>query len=108
MTGTNDDGTIFNYDERRYCCDTADENRRWGDCTWEDSVGFMIVPRDSGSSGVCMSGCPSDKVRVAMDDLEGGCRFKLGARARCCRPRFVTMREDPPVASPPQRRGGNG
>lgn len=78
-------------EERKYCCDTSHENMKWENCTWEDqySTGdFTHIPKKVGSK-FCLSNCPSDKVRVAMDH-DSGCFSMTGHRARCCLPKYTT------------------
>ncbi|KAL6364312.1 hypothetical protein LRP88_02231 [Fusarium phalaenopsidis] len=50
--------------ERKYCCEKKDGNQRWGDYKWYDNVG-PGAPEDYDS--FCRSGCPNDRVRVAID-----------------------------------------
>ncbi|KAF7137044.1 hypothetical protein CNMCM5793_006895 [Aspergillus hiratsukae] len=74
--------------ERKYCCDNqADE--QWDDCQWYTNVG--LAPAGRGDvEGYCRSGCPDDRVRVAMDKYGGGCVGK-GGRSKCCTANFVTL-----------------
>lgn len=69
--------------ERRFCCDTKNDEETFDDCEWFDSLG----PIPGGAVTSCQSGCPSNRVRVAMDQLSRDCYGKVGAKARCCVPR---------------------
>lgn len=74
--------------ERKYCCRDDLKDQRWTDCEWESHIG--VFPMDwASSSGFCLSGCPSDKVRVAMDHNTKECT--RGARAKCCTPAYSTI-----------------
>ena len=70
--------------ERRFCCDTKNENESFDDCEWFTSQG---PTPDGARDSWCHSGCPNSRVRVAMDGNSQECRDKGGARARCCVPR---------------------
>ncbi|OBT56197.1 hypothetical protein VE04_02873 [Pseudogymnoascus sp. 24MN13] len=62
--------------ERKYCCDQSNKNRKWSSCTWEKY--------GRGSAGArCYPNCPGSKTRVAMDTWGDGCKSR-GARAYCC------------------------
>ncbi|KAJ4179366.1 hypothetical protein NW767_014633 [Fusarium falciforme] len=85
--------------ERKYCCEKKGENQRWGDCKWYDNVG-PGAPESYDS--FCRSGCPNDRVRVAMDTfwntekgVGAGCLG--GAKSKCCLPKSatITKRESP-------------
>lgn len=39
--------------------------------------------------GYCASGCPNDRVRVALE-TRNGCEGD-GGRARCCKPKYITL-----------------
>lgn len=63
-------------EERKYCCSEGAENRKWSNCEWYSRLG-------QGQAGQsCLSGCPSGKVRVAMDSGHNHCA--TGARSFCC------------------------
>ncbi|KAH6957703.1 hypothetical protein BKA56DRAFT_562252 [Ilyonectria sp. MPI-CAGE-AT-0026] len=49
---------------RKFCCDVANPNLRFTDCQWFKDVG---PAPDSNPNGFCRSGCPADRVRVAID-----------------------------------------
>ncbi|KAF7183510.1 hypothetical protein CNMCM7691_003789 [Aspergillus felis] len=77
-------------EERKYCCDSGDDNMKWDDCTWEDNYsanGLLLVP--AGTRSYCASNCPADKVRVAMEH-DNTCARKTGSRAKCCSPKYTT------------------
>ncbi|EOD44207.1 putative class v protein [Neofusicoccum parvum UCRNP2] len=71
--------------ERKYCCDNDDDNSKWDDCRWYDNLGWGPADHE----GFCRSGCPSDRVRVAMDEYADGCYG--GGRSKCCLPKFKTI-----------------
>ncbi|RLL97667.1 hypothetical protein CFD26_105658 [Aspergillus turcosus] len=80
-------GQEATYQERKYCCDEKDDTK-WEDCEWFDNVG--IFPADSAAvEGYCASGCPSDRVRVALE-TRNGCEGD-GGRVRCCKPKYTTV-----------------
>ncbi|BCS04193.1 glycoside hydrolase family 18 protein [Aspergillus luchuensis] len=92
-------------EERKYCCDSSDENMTFDDCEWLDDyseTGYQVIPADGGSgsggSGYCFSSCPKDKVRVAMEHYNT-CNKKTGSRAKCCSPNYTTTQKkvDPMV-----------
>ncbi|PGH27694.1 hypothetical protein AJ80_00709 [Polytolypa hystricis UAMH7299] len=96
------DWRTVSYQERKYCCDIGDDNMTFDDCTWEDKYspeGYFMIPSTLGWSSFCLSNCPADKVRVAMENL-GACRGKSGSRAKCCSPNYTTTKNvvDPMVA----------
>lgn len=73
--------------EQKFCCDTSNAKRTFDDCEWYDSIG----PRPDGSTeDWCRSGCPGDRVRVALDTLATKCFGKGagGGQARCCVPNY--------------------
>jgi hypothetical protein len=79
----------INGQERKFCCDQEDD-KKWADCQWYNSIG-----PGEGDDDFCRSGCPSDRVRVAMDgvwlkknDFNGCSR---GARSKCCIPKHATI-----------------
>jgi GH18 family chitinase len=80
-------GQEATYQERKYCCDQKDDTK-WEDCEWFDNVGIFSV--DSAAvDGYCASGCPNDRVRVALE-TRNGCEGD-GGRARCCKPKYITL-----------------
>ncbi|PCD20892.1 hypothetical protein FGRA07_05044 [Fusarium graminearum] len=60
--------------ERKYCYRDDLKDQKWSDYEWESHIG--VIPKNWGGLGYCISGCPSDKVRVAI--------------AKCCTPSFST------------------
>lgn len=81
------DDDSWEVQSRKYCCDTSDTKASWGDCQWYNSLGLM----PSGAPDkYCASGCPNDRVRVAMDGLSKECYIggAGGAQSRCCLPNY--------------------
>ncbi|EGX89977.1 class V chitinase, putative [Cordyceps militaris CM01] len=81
------DGTI-KIQERKMCC-TQEDNKKWDDCQWYNNLG-----PGGDDDRYCRSGCPSDRVRVAMDDTwnkDGNFGCTRGARAKCCIPKFQSV-----------------
>ncbi|KAH1913703.1 hypothetical protein KXW47_005080 [Aspergillus fumigatus] len=79
-------GDLGKLQERKYCCDNnADE--QWDDCQWYTDVG--LAP--AGRRNSCRTGCPDDRVRVAMDMWGNDCLGKGGGRAKCCKANYVTL-----------------
>lgn len=74
----------FGNGRRPYCCGQSDPDWAWQDCEWYRDQGKGL----SGSNN-CKSGCPANKVRVAMDDDRRECRG--GTRAKCCSPMAQTI-----------------
>lgn len=77
------------WEERKYCCGD-DTDSKWEDCDWYDDVGLAAA--DSIVDGYCYSGCPNDRVRIAMDQHGGGCKGD-GGRAKCCLAKYITKRK---------------
>ncbi|KAI8648702.1 Chitinase [Fusarium keratoplasticum] len=74
--------------ERKLCCDQED-NKKWDDCQWYDNLG-----PGKDDDRYCRSGCPSDRVRVAMDaywNKDGDFMCARGARAKCCIPKHQSV-----------------
>lgn len=84
------DGNI-KIQERKLCCE-QEENKKWDDCQWYDNLG-----PGKDDDKYCRSGCPSDRVRVAMDKYwnkdGGGFNCARGARAKCCIPKHQSIVE---------------
>ncbi|KAH7329286.1 hypothetical protein B0I35DRAFT_473903 [Stachybotrys elegans] len=81
--------TCLSSKPRGLCCNHDDEDWQWQDCKWYKDLGG-----GPGGRNNCRSGCPPDKVRVAMDAT--GC--SNGAAAYCCSPQSRSLRprdEDP-------------
>ncbi|GES66318.1 chitin-binding, type 1 [Aspergillus terreus] len=81
-------GQEATYEERPYCC-KQDDNTKWSDCQWYDNVG-TLMDASIMVDGFCWSGCPYDRVRVALDQHGGGCKGD-GGRAKCCVPKYTTV-----------------
>jgi chitinase len=79
------------YQQRKYCCDQSDSKKTWEDCQWFDSY-QGLVPKASLNNW-CASGCPPDRVRIAMDKDGDQCRNKAGARAKCCTVGYKTIKK---------------
>ena len=77
------------WEERKYCCGD-DTDSKWEDCEWYDNVGLAAA--DGVVDGYCYSGCPNDRVRIAMDQHGGGCKGE-GGRAKCCLAKYITKRK---------------
>jgi chitinase len=94
-SGTGSGGAICNnqkgtgsFFDRSYCCGEQEEDSRWEDCQLYDNIG--IGP--AGGKDFCRTGCPSDRVRVAMDGWGGVC--KQGALTTCCTPKSQTVTKE--------------
>ncbi|KAH7134336.1 hypothetical protein EDB81DRAFT_949670 [Dactylonectria macrodidyma] len=81
--GLNIPGTQF----RKFCCSVSNPNLRFTDCQWYKDVGPAPAQRPNG---FCRSGCPSDRVRVALDTEAAVCSNSggSGGMARCCKTSF--------------------
>lgn len=83
-------------EERKYCCNSSNDEMKFNDCTWEDnysSTGYQVIPaKGDGNNGYCFSNCPDDKVRVAME-RDNTCKRKTGSRAQCCSPNYTTTKK---------------
>ncbi|KAF9775553.1 hypothetical protein IL306_006324, partial [Fusarium sp. DS 682] len=79
----NDLGTpIIGVQMRNYCCNTKPD-LRFIDCQVRRDVG---PAPDGDLAGFCRSGCPSDRVRVALDTAFHTCTSRLGGgQATCCK-----------------------
>ncbi|UPK93523.1 hypothetical protein LCI18_004458 [Fusarium solani-melongenae] len=83
--------------ERKYCCKKEDENHKWDDCQVYNNLG----PGPSDDEFFCRSGCPSDRVRVALNRFPPRSDNKIpcfrGLKAHCCIPKSSTFtkRESP-------------
>ncbi|KAF2743763.1 glycoside hydrolase family 18 protein [Sporormia fimetaria CBS 119925] len=77
--------------QRKYCCDFSNPETTFTDCEWYDNIG---VGPASAPANFCRSGCPNDRVRVAMDQWSQGCfPGGGGAKAMCCVPKFSEVVE---------------
>lgn len=80
-------------EERKYCCRDDLPDQKWSECEWSSHLG--LLPQDwANSKGYCLSGCPDDKVRVAMDHNTKECT--RGARSKCCTPAYSTVTKETP------------
>ncbi|RSL94203.1 hypothetical protein CDV31_014405 [Fusarium ambrosium] len=71
---------------RKYCCNANDPNLRFTDCQYFRDVG---PAPDARPEGFCRSGCPPDRVRVAIDtEIETCAIAGIGGMARCCKTSF--------------------
>ncbi|KAF7544087.1 hypothetical protein G7Z17_g10230 [Cylindrodendrum hubeiense] len=70
---------------RKFCCSATNTNLRFTDCQWYKDVG---PAPDPNPKGFCRSGCPSDRVRVALDTQAAVCTKGGGGMARCCKTSF--------------------
>ncbi|KAF5985649.1 hypothetical protein FCOIX_2003 [Fusarium coicis] len=70
------------FQERNYCC-SQKPGLRFQDCKTYRDVGPMIAGQPDE---VCRSGCPSDRVRVAIDWPNPPCSdYDVGGQATCCK-----------------------
>ncbi|KAF5720971.1 hypothetical protein FMUND_3874 [Fusarium mundagurra] len=70
------------FQERNYCC-SQKPGLRFQDCKTYRDVGPMIAGQPDE---VCRSGCPSDRVRVAIDWPNPPCSdYTVGGQATCCK-----------------------
>lgn len=83
-TWNGNEGT--SWETRKYCCDD-DDKTKWDDREWRDDIGLALA--DGVVKDYCYSGCPSDKVRVAMDQHRDGCKGD-GGKSMCCSANYVT------------------
>ncbi|GKU12195.1 hypothetical protein FLAG1_11670 [Fusarium langsethiae] len=68
---------------RKFCCDTREENLRFGDCKPYRDRGPGPDPEPSG---FCRSGCPPDRVQVAIDtEIDTCSTVGVGGMAHCCK-----------------------
>ncbi|KAJ5590784.1 CAZyme family GH18 [Penicillium hetheringtonii] len=79
------------WEERSYCCSQRDDVS-WSKCDWYDDVG--LADAADVVDGYCYSGCPDERVRVALDQHGGGCKG-AGGRAMCCLPGYTTKETRP-------------
>lgn len=88
VRAANLDGSIREVQEHKYCCDKKDDEQ-WEDCEWKTDIGLALAGHGV-RNGYCLSGCPDDTVRVALDQWGGDCVGR-GARAKCCKANFNTI-----------------
>ncbi|KAK2675028.1 Ankyrin repeat [Fusarium oxysporum f. sp. vasinfectum] len=73
---------------QKYCCDVHDEDIRFEDCQIMKDVG-PFPDKPGLSPYYCRSGCPPDRIRVAMDTEVEPCSYaKIGGWAFCCKSSF--------------------
>ncbi|KAK2742693.1 hypothetical protein FQN57_005148 [Myotisia sp. PD_48] len=68
-----------NVQERKLCYDDKKKDKTWDTCAW--------------TAGSCDPTCPSDKVRLAMDQRKGNCAYDGGAEAFCCNDNFFIVKK---------------
>jgi hypothetical protein len=86
-TWNGNEGT--SWETRKYCCDD-DDKTKWDDCEWRDDIGLALA--DGTVKDYCFSGCPDDKVRIAMDQHRDGCKGD-GGKSMCCSANYVTKKK---------------
>ncbi|KAG7412159.1 Chitotriosidase-1 [Fusarium oxysporum f. sp. rapae] len=76
---------------RKFCCNDSDKNLRFTDCKKFRDVG--PVP-DIMPSGFCRSGCPPDRIQVAIDtQVDTYAIAKVGGMAHCCKTDYAEIFE---------------
>jgi chitinase len=72
--------------ERKFCYDGSNKKERFSDCVWYGGVGTMLpgAPKDW-----CLSGCPSNRVRIGLGYDKKCANFSY--RALCCVPHMVDV-----------------
>ncbi|RBA22505.1 hypothetical protein FPRO05_00852 [Fusarium proliferatum] len=74
---------------RKFCCNDSDKNLRFTDCQKFRNVG--PVP-DVMPNGFCRSGCPPDRIQVAIDTQVDTCAIaKVGGMAHCCKTDYAEI-----------------
>ncbi|KAG8361863.1 hypothetical protein FVEN_g217 [Fusarium venenatum] len=74
---------IPSHQTRKFCCNDSDKNLRFTDCKPFTDIGPgpTIEP-----AGFCRSGCPSDRIQVAIDTWIDKCsEAGIGGMAHCCK-----------------------
>jgi chitinase len=80
-------GTQF----RKFCCNDNDKNLRFTDCKPFRDVG---PAPDVMSRGFCLSGCPPDRIQVAIDTEIDTCALVgIGGMAHCCKSDYAEIFE---------------
>jgi chitinase len=59
------------------------------DCEWKQNYTSIGLP---AQKSFCLSNCPDDKVRVAMEH-DNTCARMTGSRAKCCSPNYTTTKK---------------
>ncbi|KAH7469659.1 hypothetical protein FOMA001_g14888 [Fusarium oxysporum f. sp. matthiolae] len=73
---------------QKYCCDVHDQDIRFEDCQIMKDVG-PFPDKPGLSPYFCYSGCPPDRIRVAIDTEVESCSYaKIGGWAFCCKSSF--------------------
>ncbi|KAF9769818.1 hypothetical protein IL306_012693 [Fusarium sp. DS 682] len=73
---------------QKYCCDVHDQDIRFEDCQIMKDVG-PFPDKPGLSPYFCRSGCPPDRIRVAIDTEVEPCSYaKIGGWAFCCKSSF--------------------
>ncbi|KAF5259704.1 hypothetical protein FOXYS1_9669 [Fusarium oxysporum] len=76
---------------RKFCCNDSDKNLRFTDCQKFRNVGPVpdVMPRD-----FCRSGCPHDRIQVAIDTQVDTCAIAgVGGMAHCCKTDYAEIFE---------------
>ncbi|RYC80920.1 hypothetical protein BFJ63_vAg16188 [Fusarium oxysporum f. sp. narcissi] len=76
---------------RKFCCNDSDKNLRFTDCQKFRNVGPVpdVMPRD-----FCRSGCPPDRIQVAIDTQVDTCAIAgVGGMAHCCKTDYAEIFE---------------
>ncbi|KAF5678234.1 hypothetical protein FCIRC_6517 [Fusarium circinatum] len=76
---------------RKFCCNDSDKNLRFTDCQKFRDVGPApdVMPR-----GFCRSGCPPDRIQVAIDTQVDTCAIaEVGGMAHCCKTDYAEIFE---------------
>jgi chitinase len=72
--------------ERKFCYDGSNSKERFSDCVWYGGVGTMLP---GAPKNWCLSGCPSNRVRIGMGYNKDCANFSY--RALCCVPHMVDI-----------------
>jgi chitinase len=72
--------------ERKFCYDASNSKERFSDCIWYGGVGTMLP---GAPKNWCLSGCPNNRVRIAMGYDKKCANFSY--RALCCVPHMVDV-----------------
>ncbi|KAH4924798.1 hypothetical protein HBI70_096700 [Parastagonospora nodorum] len=72
--------------ERKFCYDDSNSKERFSDCVWYGGVGTMLP---GAPTNWCLSGCPSNRVRIGMGYDKDCANFSY--RALCCVPHMTDI-----------------
>jgi chitinase len=72
--------------ERKFCYDSSNKKERFSDCVWYGGVGTMLP---GAPKNWCLSGCPSNRVRIGMGYDKKCANYSY--RALCCVPNMVDI-----------------